>query len=44
MEPDAEKKKEMFAKYNAEAIQPLFAKLEQNLVKSGTGFLVGNSV
>ena len=44
VEKDADKKKEIFSKYNSEAIQPHLQKIEAHLIKNGTGFLVGNAV
>ena len=44
VENDADKKKELFLKYNSETIQPHLQKIEAQLVKNGTGYIVGNSV
>lgn len=44
IEKDDSKKKELFLKYNSETVQPHLQKIEAQLVKNGTGFLVGNSV
>jgi len=44
VENDADKKKELLLKYNSETIQPHLQKIEAQLVKNGTGYIVGNSV
>ncbi len=44
MEPDLEKKKEIFLKNNIDNVQPHLAIIEQHLIKNGSGYLVGNSV
>jgi len=44
MEPDLEKKKEIFLKNNIDNVQPHLAIIEQDLIKNGSGYLVGNSV
>lgn len=44
MEPDLEKKKEIFLKNNVDNVQPHLAIIEQHLIKNGSGYLVGNSV
>lgn len=43
-EKDAEKRKDVFLKLNSEKVQPHLKKIEEQLIKNGTGFLVGDSV
>ncbi len=39
-----DKMNELFLKYNSNTIQPHLQKIERDLIKNGTGFLVGDSV
>ena len=43
-ESDAIKQKELFDSYNQETIQPHLEKIEKQLEKNGSGYLVGNEV
>jgi hypothetical protein len=43
-EADPEKQKELFDKVNQETIQPHLEKVEQHLIKNGSGHLVGKEV
>lgn len=43
-EKDPEKQQEVFDKVNEEMIQPHAKKIEEFLIKNGSGFLVGNAV
>lgn len=43
-EKDPEKQQGIFDKVNEEMIQPHAKKIEDILVKNGSGFLVGNAV
>ena len=43
-EKDPEKQQEVFDKVNVEMIQPHAKKIEEFLIKNGSGFLVGNAV
>jgi len=43
-ETDAAKQKEMFDKVVSETIQPHLLKIEDQMTKNGSGFLVGNAV
>lgn len=43
-ETDAAKQKEMFDKVVSETIQPHLLKIEDQMSKNGSGFLVGNAV
>ncbi len=43
-ETDAEKQKELFEKVNQDNIQPHIEKVEQHIIKNGSGHLVGQGV
>ena len=43
-ETDPEKQKELFDKVNQDTIQPHIEKVEQHIVKNGSGHLVGQGV
>ena len=43
-ETDPEKQKELFDKVNQDTIQPHLQKVEQHLIKNGSGHLVGQGV
>nr|QNM80587.1 glutathione S-transferase sigma 2 [Daphnia pulex] len=43
-ESDKEKQKEILQKFLKETVNPHLEKLEQQLIKNGTGFLVGKSI
>jgi hypothetical protein len=43
-EEDPEKQKEFFYKVNRDTIQPHLEKVEQHLIKNGSGHLVGQEV
>ncbi len=43
-EEDPVKQKELFDKVNQDTIQPHLEKVEQHLVKNGSGYLVGQGV